>query len=223
MMRTLRNAGGRVRALGLPLGSGLLAFWRLDEASGQPRLDRSAFGLTLTNNGTVGSGVGQIGNCATFSGSLLNYLSMAAPVIVGGPFSVSLWANLLAPLDATYPMTLWAQRTDLFDKQYIIATQSDQWAVNDGGGEVLADEVFAEQWTHVVCTSGTTLRVYVDAALVLTAPSARDFSGLTQMRIGGGEDPTEGAIDLVGIWARELSQADVRRLYRASSGFDPTA
>lgn len=66
-----RRSAAAFSPLALP---GLVAWWKLDEASGS-RADSGPNGLTLTDNNTVGSAVGLVGNAADFEAGDTEFLS----------------------------------------------------------------------------------------------------------------------------------------------------
>lgn len=92
------RVGGRAEAAGPPLTLDpvLLAYWAMNEASGQ-RNDSHTDGRHLTESGAVGSSTTAIngGRSASFTGSGIFYLQNADPVfnIPSDNFYVALWAQ----------------------------------------------------------------------------------------------------------------------------------
>ena len=77
-----------------PLLDGLIAWWSMDEASGN-RADSHTGGITLTDNNTVGSIAGKVGNAARLIRSNNEYLSTTddALNLATVDFSFLFWAR----------------------------------------------------------------------------------------------------------------------------------
>lgn len=73
-----------------------LAYWKLDEASGN-RADSHTNALTLTDNNTVGSTTGKLGNASSHATASSEFLSSTSNLLYpgSGDFAVSLWFYLL--------------------------------------------------------------------------------------------------------------------------------
>ncbi len=76
----------------MALKDNLLAYWKMEEASGTRVDAHGAF--DLTDNNTVGSTTGKIGNCADFVAANSETLSIAGGVIGGGDdFTITFWVK----------------------------------------------------------------------------------------------------------------------------------
>lgn len=73
--------------------NGLVAYWKMDEASGT-RAD-SVGNWTLTDNNTVGSSTGKIGNCARMVAGSTESLSYTPPAgtLVGISYTITFWCK----------------------------------------------------------------------------------------------------------------------------------
>lgn len=135
-------------------------------------------------------------------------------------FSVQLWANV--PTSGGY-FGLVANRINSGPKKgYILyKNAANQWELlfaNQGGGwtEMQTSSITPNQWVHLTVTyDGTTVRLYVDGILSVSAntshapnPSATMFIGAR----GDGGTPdffTYGQLDDVRFWNRALTAAEV--------------
>jgi hypothetical protein len=212
----------------IDLRAGLVAFWRLDETSGD-RLDASGNGHTLTPAGTVGSAAGVIGNAATIDGTEFNYLAGSAVVTFGGsssptsPISMSIWV---------YPAGVDLQ--PCFNQGTGPATPGQMLGIGDGYASFTVDanthsasggsSAVAGAWNHIVGTfDGTTVRVYVNGTLDAEATSPADYSESNGIYLGDTISSNAQRLDLAGVWSRALSPAEVAQLYNGGAGYDPTA
>ena len=70
-----------------------IAFWHLEESSGN-RIDATNNSYTLSEGDTsVGSAIGKIGNAANFNGTTSKFLTNSS-ISVGSTFSISCWFKL---------------------------------------------------------------------------------------------------------------------------------
>lgn len=73
------------------------AYWKLDETSGN-RADSHTNALTLTDNNTVGSTTGKLGNASSHVAASSEFLSSTSSLLYPGTgdFAISIWFYLLA-------------------------------------------------------------------------------------------------------------------------------
>jgi hypothetical protein len=199
--------------------AGPLAFWKLSNVT-----DSSPNGNTLTNNNSVQFVAGKIGNCAEFNGSN-NYLSL-------GSFSSSFYS------DSPYTFSLWYNITTLKDYFTLIGCfeletfnihgfANGDLAVNNSaaGDASIAGFFTTNSWNHMVVSrdiSGN-IKIYKNAVQLYNAPEQVLYGFVPFIEIGalstyGGTFATNGKIDAVGIWTRELNQSEINDLYNNGKG-----
>lgn len=219
--RRRRGAPGEPARSPGPLLAGLVAYWKLEEAAGQPRLDSHVNGFHLTDFGGVDRASGRRGFGAEFtrktSDRWLECPDRPAlrPV---GDFTVSCWLRLgaeagtesgiysktggveliLEPDDGPVPML------SLFD------------GVGDLQVEMRGSSPMAlGEWRHVVVCRGTDrVRLYQNGALEREAVYAGAVKAGDGTIIGATAwgQPFPGCIDEVGFWGRQLTGAEVAAL-----------
>lgn len=75
------------------IGSGVVGYWNLDEASGNAA-DSSGNGFTLTNTGTVTYGAGLLNNAANFGNPNTTRKLARSSIITGGNITIHTWVKL---------------------------------------------------------------------------------------------------------------------------------
>jgi hypothetical protein len=219
----------------------LISYWKLDETSGT-RVD-SAGSNNLTDNNTVGSATGKIGNAASFVAANSEYLSVADN----------------ATLDLTTAMTisLWV-KPDVIAQQKVIISKFDNfvsgsWALIQWDDELRVHIANSTQstnissanrvetsglglssgvWQHIVVvydgsqSSTSRVKLYLDnvdesSKLSGAWPDAtliNSTSPLTVGRVLGLPWFFDGDIDEIGIWGRVLTASERTELYDSGSG-----
>jgi hypothetical protein len=217
---------------GSTLLNNLVAYWKLDETSGT-RVD-SAGSNNLTDNNTVGSLTGKIGNAASFVGGNLEYLDNASPVITSNVFTVSTWiyptsyngsdsGGIIYQGDGNVNLGLHLSVID-----FVSGTETLIFRYDQTGNFAVADNfsIDLNTWQHVVVTfNAGAVAFYVNDVAKGTnslpgsnPPLNRPFA------IGYFYDKTQssrffnGRIDEVGIWSRVLTAAEITQLYNSGSG-----
>ena len=216
------------------LVSGLMAYWKLEEASGS-RAD--VLGVaTLTDNNSVTSTTGKIGDAAVTTNT--RFLSRAGTAFqfAGVDFTISAWANptTLVGANALGRCVCRCSNGDATG-DWILGVTADggvsgyHWksAGTDATGRHITTTtalVSLTTWTHVVFrrSSGTytiwtngVSRVFTDA----TSSSGFGNVGYQMGRMAAGAGfAWEGALDETGIWNRGITDAEVASLYNAGAG-----
>lgn len=218
----------------------ILAYWKLDEASGNP-VDATGGGKTLTNNNSVGFAAGIVNNGIDLGAANTNkYLSRTGLIGNDGAYTVSAWVKL---------------RTEITTGVYGIVTVSTESTGHTIGYEYNAGTrrirvtrgknnlayVYADKnitlgtsnWYHIVCAyTGSALNLYVNG--VLEASPAASGNGSPNWTPGGGAitigvehdantpatvaNYSSAYIDEVGLWSRAITQAEVTELYNSGLG-----
>jgi hypothetical protein len=223
-----------------PLLTDLVAYWNLDEASGT-RADSHTNGLDLTDNNTVGSGLGVDGvsTAADFVAANSEYLSRAHsaalnPTFAAG-FTVGFWFR---PSAATSYGTFLAKnagaggppqrqygifRDDVSNALYAdIADDSGGSALQSGVGSVpVGSWTYVLMWfdpaddkTHIQCNNGTVLdSAGTLASLMTDADGDLVFGGAG----AGGGGYSSGRMQGVGLWGRVLTADERTWLYQSGT------
>jgi len=221
----------------LALIDNLVSYWALDESSdGSGPVTRVDSHSTndLTDNNTTASATGIISNGADFEFANSELLTITDAAQTGldfgtGAFSYSLWLKR-ETLGTT--QRILAKDDPSFGYGYTIIFLSSnvlRASANSSGGEqqpsTTGTIVDTTTFHHVVFTRGATngVRIYIDgSADVTVASSDFDVSTDDPFALGGraGGDPSyfDGILDEVGIWNRELTEAEVTSLYNSGAG-----
>jgi len=223
----------------MALTDNLQAFWELTEASGT-RSDSTANNNDLTDNNTVGQGTGVIDNCADFEEANTEYLTIANGDQTGlnmtSDFSISAWIKLesLPANDSEYAIVDRFQANDGYRINVFRTgggTMQIRRGIKNGGSQDNYDvttTLNTGTWYHFVWTfkdTGKANKLYKDGN---TTPISDQTGSIAPASVSstlslgsGSETPSrymDGLIDLVGIWDRELTSAEVSELYNSGSG-----
>ena len=207
----------------------LVAYWRLEEASGS-RVDATGRGNTLTSNSAVGVVAGRVNSGASFIASSGQYLSIAdnADLSTGNiDFTVAAWVYFDTVADNRGVVGKWAAGAN----EYIIRVSGvtiefrvgDQAQVN--GDAANGGEVLTGTWYFVVAwhdAAADILRIQVNNGTPAGVSYTFGVADLgTDFRIGYNQNDNvfmDGRIDEVGLWKRVLTTAERADLYYAGSG-----
>ena len=227
----------------MALTDGLVAYWRLDEASGS-RADASGNGYTLTDNNTVGSAAGNIS-------------ALAGDFIAANSESLSSTAaGLVAPFTIALPWTwvLW-----IYPESPIESSLSEPISSSDGskgimcrrrglsafGSSSIAWDIInnsstfyrVEQATNTPINTWSMIALKYDGAGLAYArtnnstSSSVSISGTltpySTFRLGARANAISGSfwdgrVAHVGLWSRALTSGELDTLYNSGAGMDPT-
>lgn len=215
----------------------LLAYWKLEEGSGTRNDSHGA--NHLTDNNTVTSTTGKIGDAAVFEQSNSEYLSRSGTTFrfSSGDFTIALWAypDSLVGGDVSYGRGLARVNTGDSTGDWAISVLTTgkvrcaHWlnsgADTDGGHVTNDTSLFADSnWGHLVFRylSGT-YTIWVNGVSKAFTDSTTDSGwGNVGFEIGRTFSNTgyywDGRIDEFGIWNRGLSDNEIAILYNAGSG-----
>lgn len=201
----------------------LVSYWRLDEASGT-RAD--AHGSNdLTDNNTVGSTTGLLGNAASFIGANNESLSSAAAGLKPTTGSYSFWFRSNAASPDTFRGVIGREGAIFI---FIYGTTSVLRIYGLGSEGVMIDAGTGwqdGQWHHVVLTFdlGVTngVKLYIDGVSAGTSTWNTDSAnGLSIGSRSGFAQAYTGDMDEIGVWSRVLTVDDVAELFNGGAGLD---
>lgn len=220
------------------LRNGLLAYWNMDEGSGD-RADSSGNVYTLTDNNTVTSAVGKISNAASFSLGSSEFLSNDSITLEGrSVLSLSAWINWGG---TGYP-TLIASQAPITAGDVSIACSlnitnrkfyctiddlSTKYKITD------AAAVEVSTWYHVAVVydgskaNADRIMLYVNGSVpsqtaVGTIPTTIPEGNPDGFWIGRVTNVYSTIlIDEYGLWSRALTADEVTTLYNAGNALRP--
>jgi hypothetical protein len=184
-----------------------------------------------TNNGTdntvsYNKTFGGDTNVANYTGSSPSRTTTGAVFASGANAkSFSLWFDSDSATDRGW---LIAGGTDLDGQAFGLFIQDDDLYFHGNGGAhdltILTDTVTQGTWMHIVVTyDGTTLRTYVNGSA--GASAARSLNTASGQAIwfagrknGDSNGWFDGGLSRIGVWSKELTSAEVTRLYNSGSG-----
>jgi endonuclease/exonuclease/phosphatase family metal-dependent hydrolase len=206
--------------------------WTLDEGTGQVAADSSGNDNNGVVNGAAWTQSGAIGGALAFNGVSDN-------VVVSSP------SRTLKPVSA-YAISAWVKFSATDTSGGEVATMADNYALrvqptgevktffhNASGYHVLIGTgtvANTNTWRHIVGQyTGSALQVYVDGSLVqqvaVTGPIeytlGTDFY-LGQQGTGGTNHNFNGSIDLVRVYGRALSAAEITAQFQERTTAPPT-
>lgn len=224
----------------MALTDNILAYWKMDESSGNPADSVNSY--TLTNNGSVSFSSGKINNGANFGTSNSSkYFSYGSGILgADKTFSYSGWFKLTASIGG-------GSKYHIFVDSYTggaPTTKRAIWYYYDGGdtrslyfqvsnGYSNEHVYYAYKvnlsvgaWHHVALTynqSTNVLTAYFDGSSVGSDNAARSGTGSVGSRLNMGAWTYSGdyaniMTDEVGIWTRVLTSTEVSSLYNGGSG-----
>lgn len=223
----------------MPITDNLVAHWKLDEASGS-RAD-SIGANTLTDNNTVTSAAGKLGNAASFAAVNSEYLSIADnDALSMGDIDITIACWMKATTLNDHAPLIWKGDYDLittveYGVWYDINVERFRFKISDGffqTGVATADNVGKPStgtWYYVVGwhdATANTVNIQVNNATAeSTSYSSGGYDGLFAMEIGrqySSFTPVyfDGLIDSVSIWKRVLTAGERTSLYNSGAGLE---
>lgn len=214
----------------LIIGDGPVAYWRLNETTGDWAEDQVAANDGMYLNGVLlgisGAVAGDPDPAAQFSAANQTKVEVPFSPDLNPPvFTAEVWAKVTGGSGHRSPLT---SRGDSPQRGYIFyAEPGNTWQFWTGTGQQVGwnslqgPAVSLNSWTHLVGTyDGTTKRFYVNGVEVSSNTSLFGPNDEYTLRIGAGatDDPVgnfffEGAVDEVAIYAKVLTPTQVLTHY----------
>ncbi len=205
------------------LGSDLIAYYRLEESSGE-RVDEVAAD-NLTDNNTVTSESAIQGNGAVFVIANAEYLSAgpASTALSGGSWTVAGWFKIA---DVTALQCLWSWGDNIFIN---ISATNLRLQINDSSSNDVNSSATTRSngtFYHIAVTSSGTgagaTKIWINgtqdddgAAINFNIDSGNFHIGRQET---GETRYMGGTADEVGIWSKVLAEAQIDELYNAGAG-----
>jgi hypothetical protein len=200
-----------------------IAFWHLNEISGN-RIDATNNSYTLSEgDASVGSAIGKIGNAANFNGTTSKFLTNSS-ISLGSTFSISCWVKLNS-YNPNNEKGIWGCGTsgNHLMSFYILNSNNTFRFYNDGVEDITTSFIpDLNTWYHtVVAVTPNGAKLYIDGNLIGSVVYSPSFdSSWTNFSLsnfytdGPAGYPIDAVIDEAGIWDIELSQQQVTNIYR---------
>jgi hypothetical protein len=213
-----------------PLLTNLVAYWKLDESSGT-RID-SHGSNNLTDNNTVGSATGKIGNAASFVSANEEYLSIPTSSF-SASFTDEASLNLWVRRDLDIPLT---PATSAFLKLEADAASDNHYPFTDNNDYI---RIFrTSRFTINPRLSGVPDRTVWHMLTITTTPGTNGYkiyqNGILEYQNSGQATVSLGTtlffgtgtaafyygglFDEVGLWSRALTASEITQLYNSGSG-----
>jgi len=212
----------------MALTDNLLAYWKLDESSGNAV---DSVGTNTGVNTSVTYAAGKINNGAVFNGSAYLTVARNASIEPVNAISIAMWVNisstsnfqmLIAKGENAGDTRSWELRCNGTTTQLQM-----QGRRSDAGFIACAttSSLGTGTWKHIVFTrNGTTMAIYINGVsdtLTGVTSSSLDFAYSTDdLWIGqrNGGLRFNGSLDEIGLWSRALTSTEVTSLYNGGSG-----
>jgi hypothetical protein len=226
----LRITNPRLKGGGSPLLSSLVAYWKLEEASGT-RVD-TVQGLNLTDNGTVSQVAGKVNFASGFNGStqwLSRTDSTGSPLAGGNTknFTYSLWLKTTMTTQAGILCRgAYSGQDHVLDFD---GTGKPRFAMTNYLATVTGPSTIGDGlWHNIIFWYDLTanrLKMRIDNGSTLTSAVGLASQQLTTVfHIGryGSSDPTtiffNGSVDEVGRWDRLFTTEDFNLIWNGGAG-----
>lgn len=223
------------------LRAGLLAYWKMEEATSATRLD-SAQDFDLTQAEGVTKETGKIGFAAGFDGAdqILSSTADALklPSAAVPDFTVAFWCKTNTATQFTVPVArrqeagideerAWCVIYDEVNNKFFIVVYEDNGT--DSQQTDVASPVAKNNWVFVAVriAAAATIDIRANATDgaqkdISAAPANLDATAIfvvgAYLATATPLAPWEGMIDEMGVWNRRLSDAELTTLYNGGSG-----
>lgn len=216
----------------------LVAYWKLEEASGD-RAD-SVGSNTLTSNNTVGQATGKILNCAQFNAASSRYLSIAdnSDVSMGDvDCTLMCWVYFDNKSASANGQRFYSKDDQGTNREYLVGYETTAnkftvivWGSASGGNfkQVFATNFGAPSNSTWYCifawhdATANTVNISVnDGTTNSSAHTTGIYNGAAALQIGALNATAQfmdGRLDEMGIWKRVLTSGERTSLYNGGSG-----
>jgi len=221
----------------MALTDGLVSYWSLDEASGT-RAD-SHGSNTLADNNTVTSATGKVDDCADFTATNSEYLSIPAASQTGldstGDMSIAGCINFdVLPTATAY--CLGQKYGTASNSSWIAQMRKDAsyglrfYNSDDGSAlgyhTISLDTLSTSTWYHIVVAydaSAGSIEVWQNGTSKGSGTGSLKtsiYNGTSPFEMGrwGGANYLDGREDEVAIWNRLITNTEVGELYNSGNG-----
>lgn len=223
---------------GPPLQQSLISYWKTNEVSNGSvpvtRIDSvAATGNDLTDNNTVASGAGIVGNAASFIAVNTESLSRAdnASLRVAGSFTIGVWINTTTVAPANHAIL--GRDAGGVNREYflLLSASAPTFRIWNAAGslKILSSSlviVSINTWYYLVAwydAVADTMNIQINDGTVESLGSIGGLfaSAATPFTVGAfaGSGFWDGLIDEVGFWKRVLTAGERTSLYNAGAGF----
>jgi hypothetical protein len=206
--------------------TGLIAYWKLNETSGNVASEVGTFPGTATGGTPTYDASGKLDRCLTFAGAEYMSMGTTSSLKPTSAFSVSAWFKTSGSgykcivSNYVYDVDVWG---------WGITTEATKIraAIGNGTSSVVADgvtTVTGGAWFHAVITfDGSYLRLYINGTQDGSFPYAVPIGYIagSDFEVGGrdgGAAPLTGSVDEVGYWNRALTTGEITSLYNSGTG-----
>lgn len=215
----------------MALADNLIREWRMEETGASARVDSVAGGANnLTASGSPGTASGIIGNGVDLVAGSSHKLTGTNPIAGLSAFTVSWWIKRTSAAGGIF--SDWNGVADSVLGR-LDGSGFIQFLFFSGGnlygGSLSGAAVSTSAFTHFVATwDGSLLKAYFDGSLTdnLSASGATvDAGGVGSFAVGGpnisgSEAYITAVVDLVQVWDRPISDAEVTSLYNGGAGIE---
>jgi hypothetical protein len=203
----------------------LVAYWKLDEASGN-RADSTGRGNTLAPKVSTGNAAGIISNAASFTGNSNTALHIAsnADVVIGDKdFTLDGWFYKTA--NGYHGIASKSNGTSERDFELYDENDGKLHVRYGGSGTIISttESIPLSAWNYfMVKRSGTTLSLQLNTGTVYTATitstaHSQDFA-LGSRAYAADYQTLNGLVDEVGLWQRALTTNEIAARYNSGVG-----
>lgn len=231
------------------LAANLTAYFRMDEASGT-RVDRSSSALDLTDNNSVGSATGHLGaNCADFTQASSESLTHAddAAYAFTTLLSINVWVNLASNSPPALGQVVGQGSYLTIGGWHVYVDTAGAWrlalsldAADASSAVVATGNAFmsAPAWHMLTYTydggatgNSSRVRLFLDGVekevTTFTGTIPASLQNATGNLSVGFYDGVGGAyyddkMEHLALYAKRLTNANIKYLYNAGTGADPT-
>ena len=213
----------------------LIAYWRMDEASGS-RYD-SVGSMRLNQSGTVGSNTGKLGSkCASLSTTScgMNIAGTVPSDFSGNQLTLAGWYRIdsvtgatdypIALIETTNGSTYRTLRIRYDNTTGLITAESSDESSNNVHSASDFGSLSTATWYHIIATwNATTVTLYVNDVATADAAHISINSHLTISNVAFGNSSSNHSFsaDDWGVWDEIISSTDRSDLYNSGSGAIP--